>query len=246
MVDQPMNRAISCLVITVVLAFLVGGCTARVRLPAPRLPEPRCTGDELESCLAAQSELNAIAVDSCDGADRRVCLMPFGQVSARLVERLFEHYRVEYGLTVSVLVPQPVPPNIPRSVGDQHDAHVLLEYMAEQFPDAYHDPNAVLIGLTPVDIYDSTSHYRYVFGLKGTPEDPRGIISTSRMGPEVYGEGPDEGVKLERTRKMVTRYIGLLYFGLPTTRDRNSLLYDNILGPADLDEMDEPLPLEER
>jgi len=238
-----MNRAIFCLIITVALVLLVDGCTARVRLPAPRLPEPRCTGTELETCLDAQRELDAIAVDSCDGAGKRVCLLPLGQVSAGLVEHLIEHYRVEYGLSVSVLAPQPIPPDIPLSVGDQHDAHLLLEYMAELFPDAYYNPNAVLIGLTPVDIYDSTSHYRYVFGLKGTPEDPKGIISTSRMGPEVYGEDPDERVMFERTRKMVTRYIGLLYFGLPTTGDRDSLLYDTILGPDDLDEIDEPLPL---
>lgn len=53
----------------------------------------------------------------------------------------------------------------------------------------------------------------------------------------------DDELTFERARKMVTRYIGLLYYGLPLSDDPESLLYDNVLGPADLDRMEEPLPV---
>jgi hypothetical protein len=40
-------------------------------------------------------------------------------------------------------------------------------------------------------------------------------------------------------RKMMTRYIGFSYFGLAQSQDPSSVLYDNILGPFDLDVMGE-------
>jgi hypothetical protein len=42
-----------------------------------------------------------------------------------------------------------------------------------------------------------------------------------------------------RLRKMATRYIGILYFGLPLSFDRDSVLYQDILGVTDLDAMGE-------
>ncbi len=40
-----------------------------------------------------------------------------------------------------------------------------------------------------------------------------------------------------RLRKMVTRDIGLLYFGLPLSTEPRSVLYNNILSVDDLDGM---------
>jgi hypothetical protein len=65
------------------------------------------------------------------------------------------------------------------------------------------------------------------------------VLSTARMGPE---PGPF-GHQLEtaRLRKMVTKYIGVMYFGLPQSSDPRSVLYGNILGVPDLDAMGEDL-----
>lgn len=40
-----------------------------------------------------------------------------------------------------------------------------------------------------------------------------------------------------RLRKIVTRYIGFLYFELPASEDRRSLMYETILRVTDLDAM---------
>jgi hypothetical protein len=42
-----------------------------------------------------------------------------------------------------------------------------------------------------------------------------------------------------RLRKMATRDIGDLYFGLPLSSDRHSVLYRSILGVPDLDAIGE-------
>jgi len=73
-----------------------------------------------------------------------------------------------------------------------------------------------------------------VFGATG---DRVSVISTYRMrtGIGLFGD-PRQQIRL---RKMVTRYIGFSYFGLARSQDPQSVLYDNILGPMDLDVMGE-------
>ena len=64
-----------------------------------------------------------------------------------------------------------------------------------------------------------------------------------RMSPEFYGEPANDQLFFSRMRKLVSKYIGLLYYGLPPSEDPASPMFDSILGPADLDAMTEPLPV---
>jgi predicted Zn-dependent protease len=149
----------------------------------------------------------------------------------------------ERGLTVTVLTPAAVPGNVVAADRGQVDAPTLIRYMGILFPDAYRDQDAVLIGLTPVDLYDKESDYRYVFGMKGTVTDPKAVISTFRMDPATYGDSCNDELLFARSGKLLTRYIGLLYYGLPLSSNRRSPLYENILGLKDLDNIEEDLPL---
>ena len=63
------------------------------------------------------------------------------------------------------------------------------------------------------------------------------------MNPEFYSEPADDELMQSRFRKLLTKYIGLLYYGLPTSSDPTSPMFDSILGPDDLDRMTEPLPV---
>ncbi len=200
-----------------------------------------CTGAELTACLDAQSELQSISSPHCDGSGKRICLVPLGQVQPNLIQHLVDHYGDQYGLTITVLSPSAVPTDMVDPLREQVDAPTLTDYMGSLFPNAYRDPNVVLIGLTPVDLYNEDSHFRYVFGVKGTATHPRAIISTFRMNPVTYGEPPNDELLFSRTRKLASKYIGLLFYGLPSSPDPRSPLYDSILGPADLDNMEEPL-----
>lgn len=204
---------------------------------------PPCTGFLLAPCLEAQPDLQLTASASCSGSGRHVCIVPLGQVSATLVERLVDSFRDDYGLTVIVVTPAAVPENIVNSDREQVDAATMIEYMGTLFPEAYSDSHAVLIGLTPVDLYDKESHFRFVFGVKGTPAYPKAIVSTFRMNPKTYIQPTDDELLLSRARKLVSKYIGLLYYGLPSDADPRSPMFNNILGLDDLDRMSEPLPI---
>ena len=55
----------------------------------------------------------------------------------------------------------------------------------------------------------------------------------------------DEQV-FSRTRAIVTKYIGLMVYDLPTSDDPKSPMFGNILSVTDLDVMEEPLSLPSR
>ena len=207
------------------------------------MTQAQCVGDNLEVCLKAQAELRAISHRSCDGSGRRVCLVPVGQVRSDLVQHLVDYYREEFGLTVTVLTPSAVPNNIFDPLREQVDAATLIGYIGSLFPEAYHDPDVVLIGLTAVDMYDRESHFRYLFGLMCPPFDPKAIISTFRMDPAAYGEPADDNLLFSRARKLFSKYVGELYYGLAPSSEPGSPLYDSIQSLSDLDNMREPLPV---
>ncbi|MEX1195434.1 MAG: LppX_LprAFG lipoprotein [Dehalococcoidia bacterium] len=207
-------------------------------------PDAPCTGEAFEGCLAAQTELDPVSVDSCEGEGRRICLVPIGNVSADLVVRLVEYYLTEYGLEIDVLTPIAAPDFALNAERNQIDAALLLEdSVRAQWPTEYLNPDAVIIGITPIDMYNSNSHFRYVFGIKHDYSFPKGIVSMFRMTPEFYAQPADPDLTFERTRKLVDKYIGLLYYGHPTTSNPASPMFDNILGPNDLDRMTERLPV---
>lgn len=115
--------------------------------------------------------------------------------------------------------------------------------MNSLFPDAYYDPQAVVIGLTPLDLPWAGKDWRYAFGVRGGLDDPKAVISSARMDPQSYGRGRDDDLFFSRVRKLFSKYVGVLYYDLPGSPDPESPMYDNILGPADLDRMQEPLPV---
>ena len=207
-----------------------------------QFPDAGCTGDAFAACLEPQSYLEGTA-NSCEGPGRRLCLVPLGQISPALITHLVDYYRAQYGLAVTVISPLAVPADFADPQRQQVDDDALTAYMDESLPGSYNDPQAVLIGLTPIDLYAKSTHFSYVFGSKRTYADPRGIISTFRMAPDFYGEPPDDDLAYSRTRKLLTKYIGLLYYGLPENADPTSPMYNLIRGPSDLDKITEPLTL---
>jgi predicted Zn-dependent protease len=204
---------------------------------------PPCYGSELPACLGAQTGLQAIARDSCEGSGRRVCLVPLGQVSPELIEHFVDHYAEQYGIPASVLAPVAIPRELVDPLREQVDGVTLIDYAGSLFPEEYVDSDVALIGLTPLDLYDRTSTWRFIFGTKGTYTDPKAVVSTFRMNPQTFGEPRNDELLFSRARKLVTKYIGLLYYGLEESDDPKSPLYNNILSLRDLDRMREPLVL---
>ena len=204
---------------------------------------PPCYGPDLNACLEGQAQLEPYSSDTCEGEGRRLCFLPLGRMSPELVLGLATHYEDQYGIQVSVLAPLDIPKELVDPVRGQIDAETLIDYASSLRPEEYGDSDVVLIALTPVDLYDRTISWRFLFGLKGTFAYTDAIVSTYRMNPESFGEPRDDELTLSRARKMVTKYVGLLYFDLPISGDPKSPMFDNILSVSDLDRMEEPLPV---
>ena len=190
-------------------------------------------------CMEAETSLTEMSTPTCGEFPPRVCLAPLGRVSPELVTHLVEYYEGEYGLSIQVITPAAIPEGLMNEDRGQVDILDLQELMLTRFPGGWDNSYSVVIAITSVDVYISDSNWRYAFGKSY----PAPIISTVRMDPAAYGYEPDYDRYYSRVRKMVTKYIGLWYYDLEVSDDPDSPMFNNILGPADLDRMDEPLPV---
>ncbi len=220
------------------MAVLVLGSNAISEL----FENPPCTGPEREDCLEAQTELVPIAQSSCAGHDRRVCFVPLGQVDPELVRNLVKYYSDEYGLDIGVLTPSAVPAGMTNPDREQIDGESLSEYVGSLFPADLANPNVALIGLTPLDLYAEDRNWYFQLGNATWYPQAHAVVSTYRMHLGTFRLVDDERV-FSRTRKMVTKYLGLMFYDLPLNDDPTSPMYGNILSVSDLDRMEEPLPV---
>lgn len=166
---------------------------------------------------------------------RTVGFAPLGVFPTADLERLAAFYGERYDLAVRILPPLTVPEKLWDSSRQQLAAEDLIALVANAYPEAA-DARYVVIGFVSEDIYiRGRPDWRWAFGLRA--EGHLAVVSTARM------RAP-RGLFLDvletaRLRKMATRDIGILYFGLPLTDDRQSVLYRDILGVPDLDSIGE-------
>jgi hypothetical protein len=166
---------------------------------------------------------------------RTVAFLPLGSFPVADLERLTTFYQARYGVAIEILPPIQIPAGLEDPNRTQLAAEDLINVIATGIPEAS-DPDRAVIGFVTDDIYiRGRPDWRWAFGLRD--EAHLGVVSTARMG----AAAPILGGILEsaRLRKMATRYIGILYFGLPLSFDRDSVLYQDILGVPDLDAMGE-------
>jgi len=201
---------------------------------------PPCSGSEREGCLEAQTELAAIAQPSCEGSERRVYFVPLGQVDPDLVHNLVKYYRDEYGLEIGLLAPRAIPADMTNPRREQIDGESLANSLGTLFPADFNDPQVSLIGLTPLDLYAEDRDWRFQLGYANWSAQSRAVVSTYRMHLGTFGLVDDEHV-FSRTRRLVTKYIGFMFYGLPPSDDPTSPMYGNILRVSDLDKMEEPI-----
>ena len=160
--------------------------------------------------------------------ERAVYLAPFGDFQRDEADALVAHYLEKFDLTIEVLPSMPVPAGALDAGRGQLIAERLIDAIAanEVLLD---DPDAVVIGLTNVDMYIAARDWSYAYGLRS--RGTFAVVSSARMGDGFA----DEERQHQRLRKMVTKNVGILYYGLAASDDPRSVLYRDILGPQDLD-----------
>jgi len=165
--------------------------------------------------------------------ERRVVFVPFDDFPAAEAQALIDHYDQRYGLPIELADPMA----LPAGAFDQERGQIRAEALVDALrmsPIAGSDPRAVIIGLTDEDLFFAgRPEWRYTFGVRSA--GTLAVVSSSRMATW------RSSAELERSRlrKMVTKDLGLLYYGLALSDDPRSVLYSNILGPDDLDRMAE-------
>jgi hypothetical protein len=166
---------------------------------------------------------------------RTVAFAPIASFPIADLERLTAFYQARYGLAIEILPPTQIPDGLQDPDRKQLAAEDLIDVIATGTPGAS-DRDRVVIGFVTADMFiRDRPDWRWAFGLRDGFH--LGIVSTARMGaaPGPFGDLLESA----RLRKMVTRSIGDLYFGLPLSSDRHSVLYRSILSVPDLDAIGE-------
>jgi predicted Zn-dependent protease len=186
------------------------------------------------TAIASRAPEGRAATVPAHPTGRSVYLAPLGGLSASELQSLADFYAVRYGLDVGVLPPAPVPAGLEDSGRRQVAAEDLIGLLPSIYPVAA-DPNSVVIGVLPADIYiRGIPEWRWAFGDRA--QGHLAVVSTAHM----RAAGPFGGsLAASRLRKMVTRDIGVLYFGLPLSDDQRSVLYSENESVADLDRLGE-------
>jgi predicted Zn-dependent protease len=165
--------------------------------------------------------------------DAAVYFAPVGNYPTNEVDLLVRHYREKFGLEIGVLPTVHVSADAFDRTREQLVAEGVIDALSRTDA-AVKDPSAIVIGLVRADMYIAGRDWRYAYSLRG--DDRYAVISTARMGDGLF---VDAARRLRRIQKMVTKNLGILYYGLPQSDDPGSVLYRNILGPTDLDRASE-------
>jgi predicted Zn-dependent protease len=220
--DPPIYRLLAGALATLVGLFSVG-------LLLGGLPEA-ATGTRPSASVAR------VAVYLPAPPGRHLFLAPLGSFPADTVESLVDFYRQKYGLEINVLNAIPIDPDAWDVGRDQLVAEELIESMRFSYPVVTNDTGAVVIGLVTTDVYTRTrTDWDWSFGVRG--EGRFAVVSTARMTAELVARREDR--ERSRLRKMVTRDIGVLYYGMALNDDPRSVLYERLLSVDDLDKLSE-------
>jgi len=168
----------------------------------------------------------------------KIYFIPMGDFPTDQMQRLADYYNQRFGLEIPILKSIPVSVSAVDNNRGQLVAEKLVGDLRNAFPELTADPKAILIGFTSQDMYIVAKEWRFAFGWRDT--DARtAVVSTARMNLHYMGQ-PFWGASQEiRLRKMVTKDIGILYYGLSQSDNPKSVLYNSILGIQELDEVGE-------
>lgn len=169
---------------------------------------------------------------------KKIHFVPVGDHPPDRLERLAAYSREKFGVTIETAQAVPLEGSAVDDQRRQVIAEELIALMRRHQATLAGDPDAILIGLVTYDMYiRERPDWRFGFAFGDLPR--AAVISSARMDPINLGGRPDPDLLERRLRKMVSKYIGYMYFQLPPSRSRQSVMYTPILGVDDLDRIGE-------
>jgi predicted Zn-dependent protease len=185
---------------------------------------------KLSSQPALASASLAPKIEGC-----QLYFVPIGDFPGDQLGALTQYYRQKYNLEVTVLSSIPLDPATRDESRHQLMAEQLATSLRTNAPEHAADPRSVIIGFTSEDIYPTSQNWQFAFGWR-LGNSGSAVVSTARMSLEYPGEPPSAKPDI-RLRKVVTKDIGILYYGLPQSSNPQSVLYNQIMGIEELDEV---------
>jgi hypothetical protein len=171
----------------------------------------------------------------------RVYLVAFRDASPSL-ETLAAHYRGRYGIAVEVLAPLDIYGAQLNIWRQQVVAEELIGLMRSAYTEIADNPESVMIGLI-------SSFEMYAYGsaapsiLEWRQDGRFAVISSVSLGSGDFRRPLAPELQDARLQKLVTRNLGMTYFGLPANGDPTSVLFANVGSNEDLDRMGIDLPV---
>jgi hypothetical protein len=164
-----------------------------------------------------------------------VWLVPLGEPGSVDVDQLAQELAARYRLPVAVL------PDIalPRWTLDANERSLVAEQLILLIRQAYRaQGGAAIIGITDYEMYAMREDRTHVFSWRAPPH--YGVVSTSSLAANVLDRLRGHS-RHERTRKLVARDIGFLYYRRHEVDDPHSLLRPPMHGNGDIDKLKETL-----
>jgi tetratricopeptide (TPR) repeat protein len=172
-----------------------------------------------------------------ESGKEKLYFVPLNNFSRASLNRLVTYYKQKPGIEAITTHPLPLRLAARDNRRQQLVAEELVEVIKRAYPELVADPNAIVIGLTDEDMYIRKKTWQYAFSYWA---DGRfAVVSSARMNPVNFGAPANADLLDSRMRKMVLKNIGVLYYQLPTNHNPKSVLYGNIMGVEDLDNMGE-------
>lgn len=163
----------------------------------------------------------------------KVYFVPLGDFPAAETEKLVSYYKGKYSLSIETLPAVPLNSSVMNSERRQLIAEALINLIKSENPKLVRDRKAILIGLTAEDMY--IERYNWQFSFSWRQEGRYAVVSNARM---KFGEFSQNKFD-SRLRKMVSKNIGIMHYGLQPSDNPRSVLYKNVGGLLELDYMGE-------
>jgi predicted Zn-dependent protease len=206
------------LVLLICLIVLVAGWVAYLRVA----PQP----------------ISASASNPPKVEHRRIYFVPIGGFSVDDLQPLVQYYAQKYKLEITIVDRIPMDPAALDVSRRQLIAENLGSNLRNQVPEADKDPESVVIEFTTEDMYPVSQGWQFAFGWR-LGRARTAVVSTARLSLTGIGQTSDHELLATRLRKIVTKDLGILYFGLPQSENPKSVLYNQIMGIEELDAVGE-------
>jgi YD repeat-containing protein len=166
-----------------------------------------------------------------------VYVVPIGDLQSVSLDDLPGYYRKVLGLDVFLLPPMPPAREAYDHQRHQYAAEPLIGSIRERLPEVARGADATVVAVLDDDLFANALSARYLLAFRG--DGHVAVVALKRLAPPAWRFWSRGRVLNARMRKMITKNIGIVAYGLPLSSDPTSVLYGGVDAPEDVDLMRE-------